>query len=499
MSTATAPAALASTRFSSSSMANAATTAGAATSEAAISSGGAALSVLLSASLSLHLSNLASAATGVPASVASGILSDVSGLLATSDASSQLSESYPGEMSSVSSINPGNDTTTSAPPVTSTSGINTTTSSLLSVSTSTGFLTSSFPRNSTTTASQTSSSSEVESTLPTESALFWIATLSQGDVTTFPQSAATYTTFVNGNTLSGSAARSSPSSLTDFVSSSASGPLSDRSSSRGRQTTSTIASSNGAGDNSSQYPIVSQPIPTDTESDSNNNSSSTPPAGTIAGGVVGGAAGLAVIVLIAMLAVRWYRRHSMARHQALPQGPGSSADPNAASHGGPGMAERAGLAPIVAAVPALFRHQSRAGGGDQAAQRGFTRVSGRKLPSAFGGGAGDRPPSDAPVDRDDDTAASIYRDSSGFYGGDGASGSPPSPSGSFPLPSNSYEQMTLSPGPQRTPRLHSGGPYNMSPGGSVGSSSPQAVPALTRSDAPFLLDPNRNSRFSERL
>jgi hypothetical protein len=204
-----------------------------------------------------------------------------------------------------------------------------------------------------------------------------------------------------------------------------------------------------------------------------------------------------------MLAVRWYRRKGMARHQALPQGPVNSPDPNApAASGGPGMAERAGLAPFVAAVPALFRHQNRSAEGEETGQRGFTRVSGRKLPSAFSGGLSIQPPLNAPVTRDADgdlNGTSFYRDSGGFYGGDGTTGSPSSPTGSIPPRSNSHEHMTISPGPQRMPKLHAGGPYNMSPVGSAGPSSPHAASTLTRSDAPFLLDPNRNSRFSEGL
>lgn len=321
------------------------------------------------------------------------------------------------------------------------------------------------------------------------------------------RSADAYTTSFDGNIFTVAAASSTfaSASLTSTGTISSSASLSDLSSSGGQQTRTSTATTDSDGGGAGQYSSGSYATATSTSpSDSNSGSNnSTPPAGTIAGGVVGGAAGLAVVVLIAMLALRWYRRQGVARHQALPQGPGNSPDPNGpAASSGPGMAERAGLMPLAAAVPALFRHHSRGAEEREGGERGFTRVSGRKLPSAFSGGLGIQPPSDAAETREpgsDLNGTSFYRDSSGFYGGDGTAGSPPSPTGSFPLRSSSHEHMTISPGPQRMPKVHSGGPYNMSPGGSAGPSSPQAASTLTRSDAPFLLDPNRNSRFSEGL
>lgn len=321
------------------------------------------------------------------------------------------------------------------------------------------------------------------------------------------RSASAYTTTISGSIFTIAAISTGSSSdasrASDFASSS--GPSSDIISSSGQQpftsTATTEVGSGSAGQYTSNY---AAPSSTGSASNSNSNSgnSTTPPAGTIAGGVVGGAAGLAVVVLIAMLAVRWYRRQGMTRHQALPQGPVNSPDPNAPSASGPGMAERAGLAPLVAAVPALFRHQNRDAEHAETPQRGFTRVSGRKLPSAFSRGLAIQSPQSAAVNRDRDSdpnGSSSYRDSTGVYSGDGTSTSPSSPGGAFPARINSNEHMTISPGPQRMPKLHAGGPYTMSPSGSAGPSSPQAASVLTRSDAPFLMDPNRNSRFSEGL
>lgn len=251
---------------------------------------------------------------------------------------------------------------------------------------------------------------------------------------------------------------------------------------------------------------------------SNSGSSSTPPAGTIAGGVVGGAAGLAVVLLIAMLFLRWYRRKAQLGHQALPANSGMSPELDQApvSRHGPGMAERAGLMPIMGAVPALFRHQNRSqdqSSESEPTERGFTRVSGRKLPSSFSPGMSSPPPSmplTGSAERNLSTS-SFYRDSSGFYGGEGGGGGRGAGAASESPPP---EEMTLSPGPQRRPTVHAGGPYVMSPPATASSPSSPRNPAeqslrsppgtgttatFERSDTPSSLDPNRGSRFVEEV
>lgn len=123
------------------------------------------------------------------------------------------------------------------------------------------------------------------------------------------------------------------------------------------------------------------------------------PPGVIAGGVVGGAAGLAVIVFIAMLFLRYYRRKNEHGHRQLPASTMPSEYHDDPSRSRPGMAERAGLMPLAgaaaAALPALFRHQhaqrsnralDASAEGSPTSERGFTRVAGRKLPSHFSPG-----------------------------------------------------------------------------------------------------------------
>ena len=249
----------------------------------------------------------------------------------------------------------------------------------------------------------------------------------------------------------------------------------------------------------------------------NSSNTSTPPPGTIAGGVVGGAAGLAVILLIALILLRWYKRRRQHQHQALPPSSIFSSDQETSSSRGPGMAERAGIRPLAGAVPGFFRHQNRSDIEPPPSERSFQKVSGRKLPSAFSegmtsaamGSAGPSVPSTA-QDRNL-SSLSFYRDSQGFYGGDGdAADRSVSPDDVPPLQSDNTGVL-LSPGPQRTPTLHTGGPYIMTPSSSVPSTphmqspnlatipgSPTELPrTINRSSTPSTVD--RSSRFTEEV
>ncbi|KXT14702.1 hypothetical protein AC579_6379 [Pseudocercospora musae] len=353
--------------------------------------------------------------------------------------------------------------------------------------------TSSIDTNSTRSSSRTTSSVSADT--------FFIATLSAGDTTTITRARTAYvTTVADGEVFT------IPGLSSTLSTSGASSTVTTSDSEQSTVTaTALINGSNAASPGAYGTPATSAPSSSTSpgsasNNDSHNNSNSPPPAGTIAGGVVGGCAGLAVIVLIAMLFVRWYRRRSRLGHQALP--PASSDSPE--QHGdlprGPGMAERAGLMPLAAAVPAKFRHQNRSTEPSESPERGFTRISGRKLPSAWSEGMSSPPlemPLNAATTSTAGASASYYRDSQGQYGGDGTgfppsspTASPTSPASSHgPLRSSTHEMMTMSPGPQRQPQLHAGGPY-----GFVGAPS-----GVQRSDTPSSLDPSRNSRFTEEM
>lgn len=183
------------------------------------------------------------------------------------------------------------------------------------------------------------------------------------------------------------------------------------------------------------------------------------------------------------------------------------------------MAERAGLMPFAGAIPALFRHQNRSqnSGGDSG-ERGFERVAGRKLPSAFSEGMTGPPhnprsppptmPLVSPEDPSDRNLSShsFYRDSVGFYGGDGSSS--PNPFSDTNLPArggadyDAAEQLTMSPGPQRRPTVHAAKSNVQIPSvAAAGTPSwtPSTSAAFARSDTPASLDGSRNSRFTEEV
>lgn len=344
-------------------------------------------------------------------------------------------------------------------------------------------------------------------------AVIYLATLRDGDVETITRSSSSYaTTFADGqvSTISPFSESAVLTTVSNGVTSTFYETVSAASGSSGgaQSTVTSTQMESGAGQAGSSATSSATSSTSSAASMSGGGSgsgSSTPPAGTIAGGVVGGAAGLAVILLVAMLFLRWYRRKAQLGHQALPPNSGLSPDiDQGAVSRGPGMAERAGLMPIMGAVPAFFRHQnSSQEQQSEPSERGFTRVSGRKLPSSFSPGMSSAP-SNMPMSGPDQnlSSASFYRDSA-----EGDAISPTAAASSASPP----EEMTLSPGPQRRPTVHAGGPYVMSPGASSAPSatnpaeSTRSPPGtgttatFDRSDTPSSLDPNRSSRFVEEV
>ncbi|KAI7249784.1 hypothetical protein KC335_g17525 [Hortaea werneckii] len=192
-------------------------------------------------------------------------------------------------------------------------------------------------------------------------------------------------------------------------------------------------------------------------------------------------------------------------------------DPPPGGPSQPGMAERAGLRPIIGAVPAMFRHQSRESESTattEPAERGFTRVSGRKLPSSFSPGMNSPPPTMPLTGPERNlSSTSFYRDSAGFYGGEGIPESAAATAAAAPTGESPPEGLTLSPGPQRRPTVHAGGPYKMSSPATASPQTPQHPPAaiarsppmtgstatFDRSETPTSLDPTRSSRFTEEV
>lgn len=239
---------------------------------------------------------------------------------------------------------------------------------------------------------------------------------------------------------------------------------------------------------------------------------------------MGGIAGVAVICLVALLFFRWYRRKP-----TTPRLENDSSNSGAGT-GQRGMVERAGLLPLASAATGILGRGRQRTPDEPSGERGFQRISGRKLPSAFSDGLTALPgydnnstfenPRPVPMptafggraDRHGRNNASngrersFYRDSTGYYGGPGdGSGS----TGSSP---GDYGGAELQPGPARQATLHPGGPYT--PSTTNPFDTPPGSPRLPmlegRSATPVNLGPghhfvrsetphSHNSRFTEEV
>ena len=178
-------------------------------------------------------------------------------------------------------------------------------------------------------------------------------------------------------------------------------------------------------------------------------------------------AAIAILVMVAMVLLRWKRRHSAnlvaaalggssVTGRSLPSAPGGG-DGGAGGDGGSGaMAERGGAFMMPAALASLTgqRRASQAASAGSTeppstGETGFYRVSGRKLaPVILSGGDGYSDPDDSLASR-----ASIYRDSHGFFSGSGKFqlGTPMRPESGIPI---------VRSGPGRTAALQEGGPFS---------------------------------------
>lgn len=193
------------------------------------------------------------------------------------------------------------------------------------------------------------------------------------------------------------------------------------------------------------------------------NSGSSVSTSAVVGGVVGSVAGVAVIALLLLFIVKW-RKNRNGALLSLGNGRDGAGDGADAVTGGPpsqppgGMVERRSF---VYAVPAALasltgykrssRQTDRTVSSTAGSERGFYRVSGRKLPSVLqtgGDGYGGGIPDDHTL-----SGSSFYRDSRGFYGGPGTPTFPPlethRESGQIGTP-------VMRPSPARTPVTEQG-------------------------------------------
>lgn len=244
--------------------------------------------------------------------------------------------------------------------------------------------------------------------------------------------------------------------------------------------------------------------------DSNSGSnSSTPPTPILVGSVVGSIAGAAFIIFVLLFLLRWYKRSrrgllSLNRGDGLGPAAITSRNGGDPSQSG-GMIERSIPFAIPAALASLTGRNKRAShipaqsaSSTAGSERGFYRVSGRKLPSVlqsggdgYGGGLGERPMFGHPNTL---SGTSFYRDSQGFHGGQGTGISGDRDSG-IPV---------MRPGPARTPVTQQGAfasppkqsPFNDSPFDSP-PPPPRRPDVLGRSHPSQ--DGSHGSRFTEEL
>ena len=169
-----------------------------------------------------------------------------------------------------------------------------------------------------------------------------------------------------------------------------------------------------------------------------------PPTPVVVGGVIGSIAGVAVLIVAVLYFMRWRKRNRGII--TLPGGSIAGRDHHEA-YGSGDMTERStagfGLPAFAAIANKRFsRNKEPAENAAAPAEKGFYRISGRKLPSVlqsggdgYGGG---------PVINNDEP---FYRDSHAFFGGRG----PPSP----PLGSINRQSTggvpIYRPSPARTP------------------------------------------------
>merc|ERR1712093_812124 len=237
---------------------------------------------------------------------------------------------------------------------------------------------------------------------------------------------------------------------------------------------------------------------------SDDSSDSSPSTSTVVGGVVGGVAGAAILIFLLMFLIRWKRRNSSML--ALGSGEGESATgtsrsvpPSGPSGSGSGaMAERSSFGGF--AVPAALasltgykRSSQRTAdrntiSSTAGSERGFYRVSGRKLPSAlqsggdgYGGGI---------MESNTLSGSSFYRDSQGFYGGPGGPSSPPV---GLSMTRDSGIPI-MREGPARTPVTEQG-PFAVPPASLT--PPPRRPDVVGRSHPSF--DGSQRSRFTEEV
>ncbi|KAI9664134.1 MAG: hypothetical protein M1829_006001 [Trizodia sp. TS-e1964] len=180
------------------------------------------------------------------------------------------------------------------------------------------------------------------------------------------------------------------------------------------------------------------------------NRSGNPPTPVVVGGVVGGICGVAILCLIALFLYKWRKRrlHGVQVHSPLEQ----MEQPRSGT-----MTARSSETPFAVSNAAAMAgggflrrftasSQQTATSDATTSERGFYKVSGRKIPSVLTSG-GDGYGADESTNQHVLSGSSFYRDSAGFYGGPASPTSPTNSTG----PSRDGGVAALRPSPARTP------------------------------------------------
>ncbi|CAJ2507726.1 Uu.00g089120.m01.CDS01 [Anthostomella pinea] len=295
-----------------------------------------------------------------------------------------------------------------------------------------------------TNTTSTSISSSASTSINSTSSLLSFTSSSGSSFSIFSSESSTYS---SGSTSSRSSSESSTSSTSVSTSTSSSASSSTSGSFSG------TATSTGPG--SDGYTVVGggdgSTSPTATAAagdDPNSNSGATDQksVATVAGSVLGAVAGVAFILVLALVAIRWKKRQNtlkLMRGSTGDRGPGGllrggSAAPSGGGGAAGDMSQRRRSIPF--AVPAAlanlsgYKRFSKSTASSDGGEKGFTKVSGRKLPPVlqFGGDGYTDPRATMMSDQSIE-----YRDSQMWLGQAGPSrlavGSPMRPESGIPV------------------------------------------------------------------
>ncbi|KAI6382585.1 hypothetical protein MCOR25_000588 [Pyricularia grisea] len=232
------------------------------------------------------------------------------------------------------------------------------------------------------------------------------------------------------------------------------------------------------------------------------SASTPPPTETLVGGVVGGICGMALLLFAVVFILRW-RKRQISDLKMLPDGTGNPRDSSR------GFSSRMSERGIPFAVPAALAALSgkKAITPAEGEERGFVRVSGRKLPSVLhhGGDGYTNPfsdPRDSTISAGDQSI--MYRDSQMFFSpplGSGPDagfspggsrlklGSPMRPESGIPV---------IQPGPGRTP-VQEGVPAFTPPPSTTTALRPPPSPLPNQRDPLGRSHPSQDGSRASRL